>query len=155
VDEKLDKSQQCVLAAQKANCIMDCKTRSTTSRSREGILFLYSALMRPHLMYCVQLRSPQQKKDMDMVQRVHKTATKIRGLEHLSCDERLRELGLFSLEKSRFWGDLMAAFQYVKDAYMKDGERLFTKACSDRTRGNSFQLKEGRFRLDIRRNFLR
>ena len=77
----------------------------------------------------------------------------LRGLEHLSCGERLRELGLFSLEKRRLWGDLIASFQCVKEAYKKDGGRLFTKAGSDRTRGNSFKLKEGRFRLDIRKKF--
>jgi len=77
----------------------------------------------------------------------------IRGLEHLSYEEWLRELGLFSLEKRRFQGHLIAAFQCLKGTSKKAGEQIFTRACSDRTRGNDFKPEEGRSRLKIRSKF--
>ena len=75
----------------------------------------------------------------------------IRGLEHLSCEDRLRELRLFSVEKRRLRGDLTAAFQYLKEAYRKAGEGLFIRARSNRMRGNGFKLEEGGFRLEVRK----
>ncbi|KAK4815287.1 hypothetical protein QYF61_026192 [Mycteria americana] len=77
---------------------------------------------------------------MDLLEWVQRRTTKmIRGLEHLSCEDRLRELGLFSLETRRLQGDLIAAFQYLKGAYRKDGDKLFSRACCDRTRASGGQ----------------
>lgn len=81
----------------------------------------------------------------NLLEQVQRATEMIRGLEHLSYEERLRNLRLFSLEKIRLWGDLRAAFQNLKGAYKKPGEGLFTRAHSDRTGGNGFKLKEARF----------
>ena len=145
VDENLDMSWQCVLTAEKADCTLGCIQHSVASRSREVILPLYSAVLRPHLESYIQLWSPQHREEMDLLERVHRRATKmIRGLEHICCEDRLRELGLFNLEKRRLRRDLMVAFQYLKGAYKKDGDKLYSRACCGRRRGNGLPLKSER-----------
>ena len=115
------------------------------------IVHLYFAIVKPHLEYCIQLWGLHYRKNVELLERVQRRAMKkIRGLEHLLCKDKLRELGLFSMDKRRLPGDLIAAFQYFKGDYKLEGNQLFTRVDSDRTRGNSFKLKEGRFRLDIR-----
>ena len=96
---------------------MGCIKRNVASRSKEGILPLCSALVRAHLESCIQISSLQHTEDMDLLEQVRRRATKmIRGLEHLSCEDRLRELGLFRLGKRRLQRNLRGAFQHLKGA---------------------------------------
>jgi len=131
--------------AKKANRLLGCINKGITSRGKV-INPLYSVLVRPHLKYCVQFWSLLYKKDMDRWERVQRRATEIiKGLGSLPYEERLRKLGLFSLERRRLRGDLIIMFQYLKRGYKEDGDSLFTRSHMEEMRCNGYKLILGRF----------
>uniref|UniRef100_A0A674I2H4 DDE-1 domain-containing protein n=1 Tax=Terrapene triunguis TaxID=2587831 RepID=A0A674I2H4_9SAUR len=102
VDRRMTMSRQCDVAVKKANAVLGCIRRSISSRDKEVLVPLYKALVSPHLEYCVQFWSPMFKKDEYKLERVQRRATRmIRGMENLSYERRLEELGLFTLTKRR------------------------------------------------------
>ena len=142
VDTKLTMSKRYALyqKKKKSQQYLGCTRRSAASRWREVSLPFCSALVRLHLERWVQFWAPQHKRDMDILERVQNRATEMmKGLQHLSCEERLRELGLFSLQQRRLGEDLINVHKYLERRCkeMEPGSFHWCPATGQEARGTS------------------
>jgi len=139
-------SQQCAFAAKRASGILGCITKSVAGRLREVILPLYSALVRPHLKYCVQFWVPPLMKNRELTEGVQQRATKmIRSLEHFPYEKRLRHLGLFSRGKTEG-----GTYQCIQISKVQKSSGWGHVSFSSRTRDNGHKL----FLTNMREIFL-
>lgn len=149
-------TEQCITAAKKANIALGMIKRNINYKSKDVIIRFYKALVRPKLEYCVQAWCPYLKKDMDILERVQRRATKmIAGLRNVKYEDRLVVTGLLPLDKRRVRGDLIQVFKFINSIDKIDYRKLFniSEASRPKTRGHCQKLVKKRSRLELRKNF--
>jgi ribonucleases P/MRP protein subunit RPP40 len=141
IDKSGKSSEQCIMAAKKANSILGMIKRNIKFKSKQVIVKLYKALVRPRLEYCIQVWSPYLRKDINMLERVQRRATRmVAGLQDLSYEERLKQTNLLPLDKRRVRGDLIEVFKIMKGFDKIDYRKFFEISTVEKTRGHSLKL---------------
>ena len=154
ITDSLKPGKQCAIAAKKANRVLGIINRSITCKERKIILQLYKSLVRPHLEYAVQAWNPYLAKDITILEKVQRRATRmISDIRHLPYELRLKKLGLISLEQRRLRGDLIETFKILHGYEEIESSKFFNESVYSRTRGHSFKLFTPHAKLDIRKKF--
>ena len=121
-------SEQCRIAASKGNQVLVMIRRNITYKENSLTVPLYNAIVRPHLEYCIQAWKPHLMKDIDMLEKIKRRATKlIPGLRDLRYEERLTKCGLTTLETRRLRGDQIEVFRVLNGYENIDYNIFFSK----------------------------
>ena len=145
-------AKQCAAAAKKARwCLFQLKA-AISCKEVDVFIPLYCAFVRPHLEYCVQAWAPYLKKDVVLLEKVQRLATRmVKGTMGMTYDQRLSFCGLFSLERRRLRGDLLEVYRLVRSDSSIPNRDLVRPLPESCTRGHEFRLEKPRARLDLRK----
>ena len=154
ISNDLKPRQQCINACNKANRMLGFINRTVKFRNQEVILKLYLSLVRPHLDYGVQFWTPFYRMDIDRLEKVQRRMTKmIPNLHNVCYEERLKRLGLHSLERRRVRGDMIEVYKWMHGINKGDLSKVLRISSQVRTRNNGLKLEKFRFRKEIGRNW--
>ena len=146
-------SEQCRIAALKGNHVLGMIRRNISYKDKSLIVPLYKAIVRPHLEYCIQAWSPYLRKDIVILEKIQRRATKlIPGLRDLRYEERLKECGLTTLETRRLWGGGHIEVFNILNGYENIDSNIFFEIKESKiTRGHNYTLVKKQSRLDVRK----
>ena len=162
ISSDLKPSLQCSSASGKANGVLGQISRAVNYRDKKTFIQLYKVYVRPHLEYCVQAWSPYHKGDMDKLEKVQKRAVNmVAGLKSKNYADKLKEVGLTSLEERRSRGDMLQTFRIINGIDNVEAETWFTfanerdrdGATNTRHSSDITRLVQGESRYEPRRNF--
>ena len=145
-------SEQCRIAAYKGNQVLGMIRRNKTYKEKSLIIPLYKAIVRLHLELCIHAWNPYLRKDIDMLEKIQRRATKhIPGLRYLTYEERLKECGLTTPETRRLRGDQIEVFKILNGYEHINYNICFEIRESKITRGDNYTLVKKQSRLDVRK----
>ena len=155
ISKDMKPTEQCIQAAKKAQSVLGMVNRHFKDIDKEDFGIIYKTYIRPHLEYCVQAWSPQMQKDKDCLEKIQRRATRmVKGLRKLPYQKRLKELGLYSLERRRLRGDMIETFKILTGKENINPGDFFTPAdTSGGLRGHRLTLFKPRNYTTVRRNF--
>ena len=140
-------SDQCRVAAAKANKMLGMIKRTITNKTPATIIPLYKALVRPHLDYCSSVWRPYLKKDIVTVERVQRRMSKmLPGLRNLSYEDRIKNLNLMKMEKRHERADLILCYKILTNKVDID-RNIFFELSNNHLRNNGFKLEKKQIRL--------
>lgn len=153
ISKDLKWTKQCNTAANKAMSVLGMIKRSFSHISIESFKILYNTYVRPHLEYCVQIWNPYLKKDIECIEKIQRRSTKlVHGFDKMPYEQRLKALGLYSLQRRRLRGDLIETYKILTCKEKIKSDQLFQKATTTELRGHSLKLYKKSSRLELRKH---